>query len=124
MSATAAQRRFWGRLAELGCIVCGRPAQIAHAHSGSVRERTQEPKAKGKKLQRLDWLVIPMCPFHHGLLDCDVKGFEAIYGPQAGMIDRLCKHFGLNLWTLSRGDKQCLPAARGLAARRTELLDQ
>jgi hypothetical protein len=102
MSATAAQRRYWSLLAERGCLLCGNPAQIAHAHSGSIVERMQEPKAKGKKLQRLDWLVLPLCPSCHAELDADVRAWESKHGTQASMIDRLCVLYEMDLWTMAQ----------------------
>ena len=56
--SSAAVRRYWNRLIELGCVCCGGPAEIAHCHGGSVSERMQETKAKGKKLARWDWLAM------------------------------------------------------------------
>ncbi len=107
-NATAAQQRHWTRVAALGCLVCHGPAEIAHAHGGSVRERLREPKARGKKLRRLNWLVLPLCDKHHRLgppgfaLDLDVPAWERIHGPQAGYIDELCRKFDLDLWTLAK----------------------
>ena len=96
--STAAVRRHWARVAALGCWNDGRPAQIAHAHSGSIVERMQEPKAKGRKLPRYDWLVIPLCPECHAELDANVKAWEEKYWSQALIIDRQCQRFGVNLW--------------------------
>ena len=105
--AAAAVRRYWGRLAAMGCILCGGPAEIAHCHNGSIRERMQEPKAKGKRLARYDWLVLPLCPAHGRhpyplALDTDVAAWERRYGTQAKYIDLLCGRTGINLWELAR----------------------
>jgi len=100
--ASAAVRRHWTRVAAIGCVVCGGPAEIAHCHNDSIRERMQEPKAKGKKLPRYDWLVIPLCSLHHrnsvAALDLNVGSFEAAFGTQASHIDRLCEVLGIDLW--------------------------
>lgn len=108
-NATAAQKRYWNRAAALGCLICGGPAEIAHAHGGSIVERMQEPKAKGKKLQRYNWLVLPLCPTHHRIggpkdyaLDLDGMMWEIFYGTQASHIDHLCERFGIDLWALAR----------------------
>ncbi len=101
-NATAAQKRLWTRIAALGCLICQRPAQIAHAHSGSVCERLQEPKAKGKKLQRMNFLVLPLCPYHHQWLDAGVRQWEIDYGPQAAYIDDLCVLLETDLWALAK----------------------
>ena len=112
MSATAAQRRYWLQVAALGCVVCGGPAEIAHCHGGSIVERLQEPKAKGKKLTRMNWLVLPICPYHHRTgaesLDVCQSCWELVHGTQASHIDKLCERFGLDLWTLARGSKQTI----------------
>lgn len=109
--ASASVRRYWGRLAAMGCILCGGPAEIAHAHGGSIVERMQECKAKGKKLARYDWLVLPLCYAHHQDtspvgLDRDVRAWERRFGSQASYIDLLCGKTGINLWELSKGRTQ------------------
>jgi len=113
-----AVRRYWTKLADSGCLITGRPAQIAHCHGGSIVERMQEPKAKGKKLARLDWLVLPLCPEEHTMLDRDVATWERLRGPQAYWIDVLCKRYGVDLWMLAQvGRKTVKPAQRhGVAA--------
>lgn len=105
--ANAAIRRYWTKLAKLGCVVCHGPAEIAHcAGRPSVVERIQEPKAKGKKLPRLDWLVLPLCSFHHrtgpDALDLAPRAFESRYGPVAWHIDRIAKKLGVDVWSLSQ----------------------
>jgi hypothetical protein len=42
------------RVAELGCLICGSPAQLHHPREG---------QGKGQRAQ--DWLVMPLCPSHH-----------------------------------------------------------
>ena len=110
--ATAEVRRYWGQLVECGCLICRRPATIAHCHGASMVERTGA-KAKGKKLPRLDWLVIPLCPDHAGEgpvgLDASPRAWEARFGRQADAIDRLCDQFGRNLWLLAGA----IPAGEG-----------
>lgn len=105
--STAAVRRYWDRVAALGCAICGGPAEIAHCHGGSITERMQEPKAKGKKLARWDWLVIGLCPAHHRDtsplgLDRNVREWEFSYGDQAMWIDRISKRLGVDVWTLAK----------------------
>ena len=109
--ATAACRRYWDRVASLGCCICGAPAEIAHAHGGSVIMRMQEPKAKGVKLPRMDWLVLPLCYHHHRDtsptgLDRNVAEWEAIYGDQAMWIDRISAKLGVDVWELARDRKR------------------
>lgn len=110
---TAAVKRYWTRLVEPGCLVCRSPAEIAHAHGGSIVERTGE-KAKGLKLPRMDWLVLPLCPQHGRhpyplALDTNVEAWEARYGRQADHIDVFCERHGLDLWALAAPTKPMLP---------------
>lgn len=69
----------------------------------------QEPKAKGKKLERYHWLTLPLCPECHAALDADVEAWEAANMPQADIIDRLAVRFGLPLWHLAAPTKPTLP---------------
>lgn len=109
---TAEQKRHWNRVAAMGCLICQGPAEIAHAHGASIVERMQEPKAKGKKLQRMHWLVLPLCP-HDGRegngsasLDDNPRAWEAKHGTQADWIDILCVRLGIDLWALAKRGKK------------------
>lgn len=102
---------YWNRVAALGCVICKGPAQIAHAHNGSIRRRMQEPKAKGRKLPRYDWLVIPACPWHHKLLDDGVGAWESVYGDQAMWIDRISKQLGVDVWALANQGRKVVRRA-------------
>lgn len=91
----------------MGCLICQSPAEIAHCHNGSIRERMGEPKAKGKKLSRYDWLVLPLCGLHHRDtsplgLDRNVAAWESQFGTQAFYIDQICVALGVNLWERAR----------------------
>jgi hypothetical protein len=106
---TAEQRRYWTRLVEGGCLLCQAPAEVAHAHGASIVERMQEPKARGVKLRRYHWLVLPICPAHHRIggpivmsLDDDPEAWEREHGQQADWIDLLCHRFGMDLWALAQ----------------------
>jgi hypothetical protein len=111
--ATAAVRRYWDQVAALGCCICGGPAEIAHAHGGSIVERMQEPKAKGVKLARYNWLVLPLCPAHHRIgntaLDNGVESWEQFYGTQASHIDALMVKLGMNVWALAKVGSKTMP---------------
>ncbi len=106
-------RRYWYQVTARGCAVHGPDcaAEVAHvAGRPSIVARTKEPKAKGKKLARLDWLVIPLCPYLHrwapDALDMNPRLFESRYGSVADMIDRQAAALGVDIWTLSqRGRK-------------------
>jgi len=105
--STAIVRRYWTRLVADGCLICQRPATVAHCHGGSIVERMGEPKAKGKKLARYDWLCLPLCPEHAGEsvngLDAGPRKWEARFGTQAHFIDVLAVKHGLELWKLAKG---------------------
>lgn len=66
--ALAPVKRYWNKVAAMGCIITGGPAEIAHCHGGSLIEHGRSmgrdyQKAKGKKLAHMDWLVLPISPF-------------------------------------------------------------
>lgn len=102
--ATVAVRRYWSLVAALGCIVCHAPAEIAHCHGGSMVP-VMGPHAKGKKIARFDWLVLPLCPNHgreqFGGLDADVRAWEGRYGFQMMWLAALVLRLGVDIWTLS-----------------------
>lgn len=105
--ATNAIRRFWSRVTALGCIVCSGPAEVAHViGKPSVTERIQEPKPKGKKLPRHDWLTIPACPWHHRYapdsLDLAPRDFERNYGAVAEHLDMIAARLEVDVWGLSQ----------------------
>ena len=105
--ASAIVRRYWTRLVADGCCICGAPAEVAHCHGGSIVERMREPKAKGKKMARYDWLVLPLCPRHGRnpyptALDTDVAAWESSFGSQAAWVDDFAHKHGLDLWVLAQ----------------------
>lgn len=51
---TKAVKAYLSRVAELGCLVCGSPAQLHHPREG-----------QGKAQRAQDWLCVPLCPLHH-----------------------------------------------------------
>lgn len=56
---TPSQKNHWTKVAELGCILTGQPAEIAHCHGGSVN--LLGPKWRPGWGQRQNhWLVIPL----------------------------------------------------------------
>ena len=71
-AATAAEKRHMGRVAELGCIICGMPAEVHHL-----------PTQGGKRLHER---VIALCDLHHRHGNSGVaihsgrKSFEKAHG--------------------------------------------
>lgn len=80
------------------------PVTIHHAHGGSMKLRGIH---KGARQKTSDWLVIPVCGYHHfGQQAIDgpigVIRWEQMYGEQAAMLDSLCVTCGLDLWELAK----------------------
>lgn len=74
---TAAERRHLDRVAQMPCLVCGRPSTVHHVTSDGC-----------KRLTRTHERVVPLCPRHH-MIQWGPKdsvealghaGFEATYG--------------------------------------------
>lgn len=108
---TAEVRRYWTQVASLGCVVCKGLAEVAHcAGKPSVSERLQEPKAKGMKLPRMDWIVLPVCAWHHRMsvdaLDLNPRLFEQRYGTVAGHIDKVAEKLGVDVWAKAKEGKK------------------
>jgi hypothetical protein len=70
--ATAAERAHMGRVAGLGCLLCGMPAEVHHIREG-----------QGMAQRASNWLTVPLCPEHHrgmsGLHGLGERGFERRY---------------------------------------------
>lgn len=102
--STAAVKRFWTRAIDLGCVITGGPAEIAHCHSGSMVPIIGV-KAKGKKLPQHDWLILPLDYRLHrqeyGGLDANVRAWEAKYGTQVSHLIALGKKLNLDLFALA-----------------------
>lgn len=97
--ASAAVKRWWSLLAEGGCWICQRPAQIAHAHGPSLRERNPAfLKPKGKKMRWGDWLVIPLCPEHHWTMDYQPRLFWREHGSPAELLDEIASFYETDVW--------------------------
>lgn len=52
----ALEKRHWNRVAQLGCLVCGAPAELHHCTGHADR--------MGRVSRRHD-RVVPLCPAHH-----------------------------------------------------------
>ena len=73
---TKAEREHLGLVAELGCIICGRPAECHHVAGQGMRASHYE--------------TIPLCPDHHrNGNDCVHAGrrtFEARFGTERELL--------------------------------------
>lgn len=101
--SSAEIRRHWTRVAALGCLITRRPAVICHCHGPSLRERDPRfLKPKGKKMPWGDWLVIPLAPELHWLMDNDPAAFEQACGTPAQLLDIVAERTGVDVWARAR----------------------
>lgn len=90
----------WSRVADLGCLISGRPyPTIHHCKGGSLRGIVQ--KGMGQKTS--DWLVIPLdWEFHIGDHGIDsrmgVIAWERSFGTQVEHLDEVCRRLGYDVW--------------------------
>lgn len=82
MTKTAEEKRHLNRVAQLGCLICGSPAQVHHigTHLGGGRDHQR---------------VIPLCAMHHSQgiygtsLHAGKKAFEAKFGTEEELLDQV-----------------------------------
>lgn len=83
MKTTKADREYFAKVVELGCIICGGQAEIHHKTGSGM----------GLKSSNRD--VIPLCPVHHrtgnyGIaIHAGVLKWEHIHGTQTELIERV-----------------------------------
>lgn len=76
--ATASEKRYMGKVASLGCIVCGDPANVHHIREG-----------QGMGLRAPHFLTVPLCYFHHqgeGGIHTQPKIFEMQNGSELSLL--------------------------------------
>jgi hypothetical protein len=75
MARSKQVQKTMGEVADLGCIICGGPAQVHHIHTGIGKSRD-------------DNKVIPLCILHHNAgiygvsLHAGKKAFEKRFGTE------------------------------------------
>ena len=85
---TKAERDHMAKVADLGCIICGAPAEIHHIKFGMNH--------------RCHYDTIPLCENHHrhgGFGECIENGkrtFEAKYGTERELLERTIKLLALD----------------------------
>lgn len=99
MKITRKIKEHWTNVAELGCIVTGRPAEIAHCHGGSISEELGPKFRPGMAQRQNHWLVLPLAPELHramgkGLDSSDVKVWELRHGRQVDLLEELSWKLG------------------------------
>lgn len=100
--ATAEIKRHWQRVADLGCIITGQPAEIAHCHAGSMKELGPEWQP-GMAQKQSDWLVLPLCPRLHRWGPKSLDGgnpdeWELLWGTQMDLLRELSERLGYNVF--------------------------
>lgn len=70
-----------GKVAELGCLICRRPACVHHIREG-----------QGMSQRARNYLIVPLCPEHHTdggrgvAVHADRKTFESMYGSELDLL--------------------------------------
>ena len=82
MKATKQERAYMGRVAELGCLICGGIPEIHH-----------NTKNRGYGTKSSNYDIMPLCPDHHrgeeGINHIGVKTWEDKYGDQDDLVKRV-----------------------------------
>ena len=77
------ERKYLRAVQELGCLICGGPAEIHHIRAG-----------QGMAQRAGNHLVIPLCAEHHRngghgvAIHAGRQTFEAMYGSEMDLLDR------------------------------------
>ena len=87
-AATPAEQKHMGKVAELGCLICRRPAHVHHIHGHAFGSKS-------------NMRVAPLCPEHHlqgAFGQCVHNGtrtFESNYMTEAKMLEMVNEELGL-----------------------------
>jgi len=92
----------WGKVAQLGCIISGMPAEIAHCHGGSISTELGPKFRPGMAKRQNHWLVIPLNPNLHrgqfGLDTSSVEEWEHAYGKQTRFLEEVSHRLGYDVF--------------------------
>lgn len=83
-SSTASEREYMGRVAALGCLLCGEPAEVHHVRQG-----------QGMAQRASHWLTVPLCPACH-------RGPAGIHGDRSALRAAGIDEMGLLALTIER----------------------
>jgi len=101
-SVSKAIRKHWDRVANLGCIITGQPAEVAHCHGGSISVVLGAKFRPGMAQKQNHWLVIPLNPQLHrgqfGLDSCSADDWEAAYGEQVHLLEEVSYRLGYDVF--------------------------
>lgn len=82
MKANKQERAYMGRVAELGCVICGGIPEIHH-----------NTKNRGYGAKSSNYDIMGLCPNHHrgseGIHHIGVKTWENKYGDQNNLVKRI-----------------------------------
>lgn len=82
---TKSEKQYLSQVAELGCIICGSPAEIHHIRTGMGHKRAEHNQ------------VIPLCHPHHRTggygvaIHAGIKEFEKNFGKELDLLDKTIK---------------------------------
>ena len=82
-TATAAERRHMGRVAELRCLICGSPANVHHIREERIKNH---------------FLTIPLCREHHQgnfSIHMNKRQFTNIYGSELDLLAQTIERLGV-----------------------------
>lgn len=94
---TLAERAHMARVAALGCLLCGQPAEVHHLREG-----------QGMQQRASNWLTVPLCP------DCH-RGPRGIHGDRSALRVRKLEELDLLAMTIER---MATPAGPDAGTRR------
>ena len=81
---TKSEQNYMSRVADLGCICCGQPAELHHPR-----------KHTGLGLRSSNYDVIPLCPNHHRLGKVSIHlgkaQFERTFGTEKDLLKKVKK---------------------------------
>lgn len=84
-----AEREYMGKVAEMGCRICQRPAEVHHIRTGQGAKRASH------------YDVIPLCPDHHRngnhgvAIHRGVKTWEANFGTELSHLTEVQQAMGV-----------------------------
>lgn len=76
--ASVKEKAYLDKVAQLGCLICQKPAQIHHIREG-----------QGIAMRSSNYLVIPLCQEHHTgpfSIHHSKREFENIYGSELDLL--------------------------------------
>ena len=85
---TKADKQWYAKIVELGCIICGCPCEVHHLTGAGMGMKSDNQNSIG------------LCPPHHRLgnfgecVHNGVKTFEKKYGTQQELLDKTLKLLG------------------------------